>query len=102
MELFAYAAVTPCHMISLPPALFWLYGKIFPEIRRAPFPYDTILQLAESEQIDPTRLGMKDLGFGKLESLEDHMLAMSRRYRSTPDFGARLVFPPELLEDSTK
>jgi hypothetical protein len=89
-------------MISLPPALFWLYGKIFPEIRRAPFPYDTILQLAESEQIDPTRLGMKDLGFGKLESLEDHMLAMSRRYRSTPDFGARLVFPPELLEDSTK
>ena len=89
-------------MISLPPSLFWLYGKIFPEIRRAPFPYDTILQLGESEHVDPTRMGMRELGFGELESVEGHMLAMARRYRHTPDFGAPLEFPPHLLDDSTK
>lgn len=102
IELFAHAAICPAKAISLPPALFYCYGRLFPEIRRTPFPYDTILQLTESEHVHPTTsmLGFKDLGFGKLDTLEDHLLAIARRYRRVEDFGTPLVFPPELLTDS--
>lgn len=102
VELFAYASMSPCNITSLPAPLFWLYGKVFPEIRRAPFPYDTILQVGESERVTKDALGMRDLGFGRLEALEDHMLQMARRYRRTADFGTPLVFPKELLQDSTR
>lgn len=102
VELFAYASISPCRIVSLPPPLFWLYGKIFPEIRRAPFPYDTILQLGESEGVTEGALGMRDLGFERLERLEDHMLQLVRRYRRTADFGTPLVFPDHLLQDSTR
>lgn len=101
VELFAYAAMCPLRTVSLSPAAFWLYGRLFPEIRRAPFPYDTILQLKESECPQVGGLGMKDLGFTRLETVEDNLLAIARRYRRMEDFGASLVFPPELLTDST-
>lgn len=102
VELFSYATMSPCHITSLPPPLFWLYGKVFPELRKSPFPYDTILQLLESERIDPNQLNLKDLGIHKPETVEDQMLQITRRYRRTPDFGLPLVFPESLLEDSTK
>ncbi|PJF18381.1 NAD(P)-binding protein, partial [Paramicrosporidium saccamoebae] len=73
VELFAYSTMSPAKLVNLPPALFWLYGKMFPEIRRALFPYDTILQMLENERVGGA-LGMKDLGFETLERLEDHML----------------------------
>lgn len=98
VELFAHAAMCPCRTVSLSPALFWAYGRIFPEIRRAPFPYDTILQLAESErELTPGVLGMADLGFSRLDTVEEHLLAMARRYRRTEDFGTPVVLPPELM-----
>lgn len=98
VDLFAHAAMCPNTKISLPPMLFWVYGRLFPEIRRAPFPYDTILQLAESErELTPGTLGMADLGFSRLETVEEHLLAMARRYRRTEDFGTPVVLPPELM-----
>lgn len=98
VDLFAHAAMCPNKKIRLPPILYWAYGRLFPEIRRAPFPYDTILQLAESERdLTPGALGMADLGFSRLETVEEHLLAMARRYRRTEDFGTPIVLPPELL-----
>lgn len=100
-ELVAYAALAPSHITSLPPWAVWMYGKIFPEIRKAPFPYDTILQMAESERLPERALGMRELGFARLQTVEGQMLSMVRRYRRTPDFGSPLVFPEHLLSDST-
>lgn len=103
IELFAYATMVRCRTASLNPALFWLYGRTMSvEIRRTPFPYDTILQLAESEPLVQDLPGMAELGFSKLELLEDHMIELSRRYRATEVFGLPVTFPPELLADSTK
>jgi nucleoside-diphosphate-sugar epimerase len=99
VELFAYSTMSSAKTVSLSPTLFWLYGKVFPEIRRALFPYDNILQLLESERVGDA-LSMKDLGFETLERLEDHMLHVSRKYRRTADFGLPLVFPQHLLDNS--
>ncbi len=102
VELFAYAAMVRCHTIPLNPTLFWLYARMMSvEIRRTPFPYDTILQLGESEVLTSQLPGMAELGFIQLETVEDHMNELSRRYRSTAVFGLPVKFPPELLADST-
>ena len=102
IEMVAYAALAPAKITSLPAWMFWLYGKVFPEMRKAPFHYDTILQLAESERLPEQKVGMRELGFEHLETVEDHMLSMVRRYRHTADFGSPLVFPEHLLSDSVK
>lgn len=112
VELFAYAAFTPCRIVSLSPYSFWsarrrrcahprrLYGKIFPDLRQAPFPLDCIRQLLESEAPDAQHASAADLGLARLERLEDHMVHIARRYRRTADYGQPVVFPAPLLADS--
>ncbi len=83
------------------PVGYRLYGKLFPEIVRAPFPLDVIRQLGESEFVDEAHVTMAGLTAAPLKTVEECIMEIARPYRRMEDCGVAVVLPPELLTDST-
>ncbi len=80
-EYFSRHTLRQHPILNLPPLLMLLYSRMFPEWRRPVFTRNGVKELLQDEEMDERHLGLADLGFTQLQTLDNLSVSFIRGFR---------------------